>query len=282
MLRLLALVLVIVVVGACTSCANEWEPRLCGKAAVFQRLKASTDARVHRHVLPCALVTHPSQVAEASAALGWGSSECGWGLVVKPNALTSCGHGVRLVNDARALTDAVCDILRYSPALLQRRAAATGGIEARLFGAFALADSVWEWDPVVYTSTVSTALLPHTDFTRVPVSEALRSALRRVMRALPGVFATAIDVRALSLAALQRGEFVILEVNGVGGVPHVWQVPGRDFFPWGLAALAVDLVRWMPPRFVLGVRNLLEGRINMTERALDEWTYFVNRFSTVS
>lgn len=264
------LLAVLVCLAACTICANEWEPRLFGKADVYQQLAAAEG--MQKHVLPFALIsslTQQDEAVRAATELGLGSSHDS--LIVKPNALTSCGDGVHVVKNFSELSAAVRDVLRVSPAaLIQRRVASEGGIEARLYGTFALADGVWEWDPLVFSSAPPSSLLSHSDYQRVPMSSVLRRELKRVMRALPGVRAAALDVRAPSLLALQQGTFAILEVNGVGGIPHTWQVNMGDFFPWITIVMALDLVRWFPPRLLLGLWNVLTFRVDLVRRLCAE------------
>lgn len=274
---------IVLLVAWITICANVWEPRFTGKAAVFQKLAAAASPATHKHVLPCALVVARDQTVAAAAALGFPQTI--QSIIVKPNSLTSCGHGVRRATTLEELTSTVCDVLVYSPALLQHYAASSAGIEARLYGSYSLVDRVWKWDDVVYSSAPASALfVPSSpfslsDYKRAPMSDALQRALKRIVTTLSGIKATALDVRASSLETLQQGDFAILEINGVGGISHLWQVAPeeRPFYPLGLIALAFDLVRWMPPRFLLGLHNIVTGRVDPLQRLDAEWEYVNSR-----
>jgi len=148
-------------------------------------------------------------------------------------------------------------------------------IEARLYGSRGLfvpklSERAWSWDPVVFARAPAAVA-------RVKMqapSPALVAALDRFFAAdgpLNRMSAAALDVRAPSLAALQRGEFYVLEVNGAFGVAHTWRRGlDRGDGVWTLCSAVWDLARWLAVRTALGAQNLATGEVDAWERIQQE------------
>lgn len=266
---LLALLIVAVIAAAAATalaCANVYEPRHAGKDAVLRTLRAAAP----RHALPS---VHATSVDEAVA----GAATVGYPLVVKPNALTSCALGVHVVHNERQLQRRLGTLLpllyphdgareAWRGVVLQ---AYYGGpcIEARLYGV-KTGDQDWRWDPVVYAA----APAEHAVSARAAMAPALRREVGALMAAaFPNMTAVAMDVRAPSLDALQRGDFAVLEVNGAFGVAHTWR--GHDSLVVSAAAMGADLVRWFFPRVAMGARNIARGAVRVTPRIATEWEW---------
>ena len=102
------------------------------------------------------------------------------------------------------------------------------------------------------------------------VTEALSAAVDRAARAMPGFFFGRFDVRSPSIEALQRGEFRILELNGVTSeATHIYdpkisvsQAYCALFEQWSLAFEigAENQKRGCQPETVLGLVRIVRRR----------------------
>lgn len=278
LLGLAVVAVVAATLSVCLVCANPYEPRLDGKARVLARLDASERGRAH--VLPFAHANTLDEVRVAAARIGYP-------VVIKPNALTSCALGVHKATSERevdTLTRKLMPLLfdgskddwrgvvvqqYYGPA--SDEAASTLGtcIEARIYGVRRPSASAWQWDPIVFAPAPAARAAVE----RAPMSRALQTEVEAVMSAaFPDMYAVAMDVRAPSLAALQEhATFHILEVNGAFGVAHTWR--GHDSFVVSMGHMALDLLRWVGPRFVSGASNIVRGRVNVGARVQQEWAW---------
>lgn len=245
----------------CLVCANVAEPRHAGKAAVLAALAAAAP-RYARHATPSVLAATPAAAAAAATSLGGR-------VVVKPNELTSCALGVMVADDAAAAAAAAAQLLQplapHGVGVLVQRYVGPA-VEARLYGV--RGSRGWRWDPVVWAA----APAARAAVTVTPMAPPLAEELDGMMAAVyPDVSAAALDVRAPSLDALQRGEFYVLELNGAFGIAHTWR--DRDTLPASLAAMARDIVRWAGPRLALGARHIVRGDVNVGSRVAREWQW---------
>lgn len=239
------------------SCANPREPRLLGKYAVLEQVK--------QH-LPHAYLKQ---------WLG-GKGEGEWEenaplsprVVIKPNAFTCRGRGVKLVEEVGALplpsSPSSSQSQSHPPLLFQELA--TGSIEARVYGTRSACGSgeKWQFDPLVGFASKKVLTCdeqnPQVEMYSMPT--ALKSMLSSALDKMQ-LYAVAIDVKAESWDALLSGSFKILEINGCYGFPHTWR--GR-----GLAAFLRDAWRWWWSRVWLGLRNTTNGTVDAGERLLNE------------
>lgn len=255
-------------VAMCVLCTNVEEPRLMGKAAVLARLPPA-------HRLPAALATRAVDVGAALAQMTHAAPD--QPLVVKPNAFTSCGAGVKLcASAAAARAHAHALLARGLPVLFQAYYAPAGGIEARLYGVRRLGQGQgqglgqgqwqWQWDDVVWAPAPSRRV----HAARAPMTPALAVAAAAVIAAmLPSAAALALDVRAPSLhALLADGAFCVLEVNGAFGLAQTWLATRGPLR--AAAALVWDVARWLPPRVAHGARNLVRGAVAPWRRLAEE------------
>jgi hypothetical protein len=270
----LVALLMIAVLFLWVCCANVQEPRHQGKAAAYTALQTHASKACNDHVLPFALLragtTYDDTVVKQQARL------VGFPLVLKPNALTYCGKGVhvipcesKLLSVLRTLNPIPVDLVMQAYAGPDMTTTTNDWIEARLYGSRNVTNSAWTWDPVVYARAPAT--VAHVVIT--PAAPALVTELGAVFAsALPNVSAVALDVRASSLGALQRGEFWMLEINGAFGVPHTWR-RDMDNNVATIFVAAGDLVRWFVSRASIGFVNVVSGRVDWVERGLKEWTW---------
>lgn len=278
-LGLLVVVLLAAFCAACVVCTNVYEPRLHGKASALARIVAAEPC----HALPFQLLA------------GNETPTLPLPVVVKPNGLTCCALGVVAAHDRATRDSRVAELRAHLGAdgqgnnnnnnntdlhgvLLQAYYAPLGGVEARLYGVRqgsqlqkgkGQVTAAWAWDPLVYTAVPAA---PHAAVARADMAPALLHELNALVgAAFSDASALALDVRAPSLAALQAGDFVVLEVNGAFGVPHMWR--GRTSALATAGAMAGDLLRWFGTRLVKGGANLLTGRVPLGRRIADEWAW---------
>lgn len=253
------------IVATCLVCANPYEPRLHGKAAVLRQLSSAAAGKAH--ALPFAWAdTIDGAVAQAR--------QLAYPVVVKPNALTSCALGVHLVRTEHELRRRLGQLLpllhqgQWRGVVLQQYYGGAGCIEARVYGV-RRRDGSWAWDPVVYAVAPAEHAIVH----QTQMSAALRNEIGTMMAAaFPDMTVVAMDVRAPSLDALQQdANFAVLEVNGTFGVAHTWR--GHDNFLVSVGHMGLDLARWFFPRVAWGARNACSGRVPVAQRLAQEWQW---------
>lgn len=112
------------------------------------------------------------------------------------------------------------------------------------------------------------------------LTPALEAAIYRVSKAHPGFFFGRFDVRATSAEALQRGEFQVIELNGVSAeATHiydpsvsVWQAYRTLAQQWKIAfeIAAVNRKRGAQPMSIAELRGVLRARSQRLRSALPQ------------
>ena len=89
---------------------------------------------------------------------------------------------------------------------------------------------------------------------RDQVTAALTAKVEAIARAMPEFYFGRLDVRFRSAAALREGDFMVIEVNGVGSeATHVWDARTRLFQAWA------DQFRHYGAAFAIGHANRARG-----------------------
>ena len=258
----------VVIALLCISAANdaECEPRHIGKAAVLARVALVEPAWVPRSFLVAPQRASLTAAADASNAAARRHREedvvsaVGLPAVLKPDEHGCRSAGVDLVRTPSELRAALerlhpcsSDARARDAVPVLAQAYVDGALEARVFatrasrGARTRASNpaaclTWRLDDAVDAS----------DGSHQPLHAALaRRVCTALDAALPHASAVALDLKATSWAALQRGELSILEINGAFGVP--WTTARADA---GVFSAAADAARWLGSRAAHGASRL--------------------------